>query len=244
MEKVSAFVASQFFDKNFTTSCKTDGSEVSEVDIDAEQMAKQLLLDAFPNDGFLGEERGETKGKSGFRWVVDPIDGTASFVRGVPLFGTLIGLENEGKPIAGAASMPAMGEHISAVIGEGVKYQAKNQRETYVGVSSTSSLEDALVCTTSYDYFKQTNSQSLYSNLIDCGCSIRGWSDCYAYMLLCTGRIDGVIEPLLHPWDITPWLPIISESGGIYSPIARGGIASNASIHSTLYHALHDNITD
>jgi histidinol-phosphatase len=233
-ERVSAFVLTHFFDKKFTISTKMDGSEVTNVDLEAETLAKGVILDAFPEDGFLGEEHGEVCGTTGFRWVIDPIDGTASFARGVPLFGTLIGLEHNGEPVAGVVNMPAMNETISAVLGEGVIYQAKQCE----GVSSTRSLEDAMVCTTSYDYFTQTNSSALYSKLLDCGCSIRGWSDCYAYMLLCTGRIDGVVEPLLKPWDIIPWLPIIKESGGTYSPIIDGGIASNHNLHDSLCLAL------
>jgi histidinol phosphatase-like enzyme (inositol monophosphatase family) len=237
---VSAFVLSRFLAQNFNISSKKDGSEVTTADIEAELMARERLLQAFPSDGFLGEEHGEVIGSSGFRWIVDPIDGTASFARGVPLFGTLIGLEFNGEPIAGVASLPALEENISAVVGGGLRHQGSKG----TGVSSVATLENAMVCTTSYDYFKQTKSESLYSNLLSCGCSLRGWSDCYGYMLLCTGRIDAVVEPLLFPWDIIPWLPIIKEAGGKYSQIARGGIASNHNLHNTLYDALHDNITD
>jgi len=233
-EQVSAFVTSRFFDKKFDVSLKNDGSEQTTADVDAENLAKKLILDAFPEDGFLGEEHGEVMGNGEFRWVVDPIDGTASFARGVPLFGTLIGLEHNGQPIAGAAHMPAMNETISATLGDGVLYQGKKNAQ----VSYTDSISQSLVCTTSYDYYKQTNSQPMYSNLLQCGCSIRGWSDCYGYMLLCTGRVDAVVEPLLQPWDIIPWLPIIQETGGKYSTIAEGGIASNANFHDSLYHAL------
>jgi len=233
-ERVSAFVLTHFFDQKFTISTKKDGSEVTNVDVEAETFAKSAILDAFPEDGFLGEEHGEVLGMTGFRWVVDPIDGTTSFARGVPLFGTLIGLEFDGNPIAGIATLPAMNETISAVVGEGVIYKGKGS----AGVSSTPSLKDAMVCTTSHDYFKQTNSSAVFFKLLDCGCSLRGWSDCYAYMLLCTGRIDGVVEPLLKPWDIVPWLPIIKESGGKYSPIVEGGIASNHNLHDSLCHAL------
>jgi histidinol phosphatase-like enzyme (inositol monophosphatase family) len=238
--EVSSFVLSHFLEQNFTVSSKKDGSTVTTIDIEAELMARRLLLDSFPDDGFLGEEHEELGGNSGYRWVVDPIDGTESFARGVPLFGTLIGLEFDGLPVAGVAALPALGETISAVIGDGVMHNC----ETGAKVSSVNNLDKAMICTTSYDYFKQTNSETLYANLLGCESSIRGWSDCYGYMLLCTGRIDAVVEPLLYPWDIIPWLPIIQEAGGKYSPIAQGGIASNHNLHDSLYHVLHDNITD
>jgi histidinol phosphatase-like enzyme (inositol monophosphatase family) len=234
VNRVSSFVLSHFLDHNFTISSKNDGSEVTNIDLEAELLARQLLLKEFPDDGFLGEEHGEQRGTSEYKWIVDPIDGTASFARGVPLFGTLIGLEFNGETIAGAASIPALDEKISASLGNGVIYQGDKS----VGVSSVEEINNALVCTTSYDYYKQTNSQQLHTRLLECGCSIRGWSDCYAYMLLCTGRIDAVVEPLLYQWDINPWLPIIKEAGGKYSPISKGGIASNHNLHKSLCRAL------
>ena len=171
--------------------------------------------------------------------MVDPIDGTASFARGVPLFGTLIGLEYENKPFAGMAVLPALGERISAVQGQGAMHNGAPAK-----MSEVSTLQNAMICTTSFDYYRQTGSESLHKKLVECAGSTRGWSDCYGYLLLCTGKIDGVVEPLLHPWDVIPWLPIITESGGQYSPIAQGGIASSAQLHDTLYHALHDDITN
>ena len=92
-QNTATFVLSHFFTKNFTVSHKKDGSEVTNVDKEAEMLARTSLCKFFPDDGFLGEEHGEVAGSSGYRWVVDPIDGTAAFARGVPLFGTLIGLE-------------------------------------------------------------------------------------------------------------------------------------------------------
>jgi histidinol phosphatase-like enzyme (inositol monophosphatase family) len=239
--KVAAFVLSNYQNNNFSITTKNDGSDVTNVDIEAQQMAKELLLSQFTDDGFLGEEDDEQIGVSGYRWVVDPIDGTTSFVRGVPLFGTQIGLEYGGKPIAGKIVMPAIGESIFAQIGEGAWHNVSDQPAK---ISSTILIEEAMVCTTSIDYYKQTNSMHMFEALAQTGCSVRGWSDCYAFMLLCTGRIDAVIEPLLHPWDIVPWLPIISESGGVFSQIGSGGIASNPTIHAALYDALHEQITN
>ncbi|MDP7009158.1 MAG: inositol monophosphatase family protein [Phycisphaerales bacterium] len=237
VEGIGSFVFSHFHQKKLTFDTKKDGSIVTEVDREAEMRARSALLDRFPDDGFLGEEYGEIKGTSGYRWVVDPIDGTASFARGVPLFGTLIGLESNGKVLAGAANLPAIGETIAAVVGEGVTYQYPSR------VSSVENLNDAMICTTSFDYYKETGSEQLYESLLTHAGSIRGWSDCFAYLLLCTGRVDAVVEPLLFPWDIIPWLPIIQESGGKFSPIASGGIASNHNLHASLYDALHENIT-
>ena len=240
-DAVAAFVLSNFQSKKFDVSTKNDGSEVTNIDIESQCMAKDLLLSQFTEDGFLGEEDENHAGTSEYRWVVDPIDGTTSFIRGVPLFGTQIGLEYRGNPVAGKIVMPAIEESIFAQIGAGAWHNAMEQPAK---ISPTVSIEEALVCTTSIDYYKQTNSTHIFEALVQSGCSIRGWSDCFGFMLLCTGRIDAVIEPLLHPWDIIPWLPIIGESGGLFSPIGSGGIASNPTIHAGLYDALHDTITN
>ena len=240
-DEVAAFVLSKFRSKKFDISTKTDGSDVTNIDIEAQHMAKELLLAQFGDDGFLGEEDDEQAGTSDYRWVVDPIDGTTSFIRGVPLFGTQIGLEYKGEPVAGKIVMPAIEESIFAHFGEGAWHNASDQPAK---VSSTNLVEEAMVCTTSIDYYKQTNSMHMFEALVQSECSIRGWSDCFNFMLLCTGRIDAVIEPLLHPWDIIPWLPIISESGGVFSQIEGGGIASNPTIHGALYDALHEQITN
>lgn len=243
-DTVAEFLLLSFESKKFDISTKKDGSEVTNIDLDAQSMAKELLLSQFPNDGFLGEEDQEQTGSSEYRWVVDPIDGTASFIRGVPLFGTQIGLEYKGKPIAGKIIMPAIREGIFAHVGTGAYYTSGNSTETLARVSDTDSLHEAMISTTSIDYYKKTDSVSLFNNLVESGCSIRGWSDCYAFMLLCTGRIDGVLEPLLYPWDVVPWIPIIIESGGIFSPISSGYLASNPTIHAGLYDALHETVTN
>ncbi len=239
-EVVSSFVLDHFLSKKFDISLKNDGSEVTTIDIEAEIIARRAISEAFPTDSIIGEEHGETEGSSGYKWVIDPIDGTASFARGVPLFGTLIGIEYEHTPLAGIATLPALGKTISAVCGE----KAATNTDDICKVSTVSTLEKAMICTTSYDYFKQTNAEEIYHRLLACSGSTRGWSDCFGYYLLCTGKVDAVVEPLLKSWDITPWLPILAACGGKYTSIAEGGIASNHNLHDSLYHALHENITN
>ena len=239
VKEVSSFVLSHFLDPNFTKRDKEDGSIVTSIDCEAEEMAKGLILSRFPDDSILGEESGECGGASSYRWVIDPIDGTASFARGVPLFGTQIGLECCGEPIAGAIDMPATGDFISAMIGEGAFHN-----ELPSSMADQDSLKALMVSTTSYEYFEQTQSAQLHRALVNSGVSTRGYSDCFGFMLLCTGRIDAVVEPLLHPWDIIPWLPIIREAGGEFSPIAKGGFASNQKVHGLLYDVLNANITN
>ena len=239
VKEVSSFVLSHFLDPNFKKMTKEDGSIVTSIDSAAEEMAKELLLSRFPDDSILGEETGERSGTTSYRWVIDPIDGTASFARGIPLFGTQIGLECCGEAVAGAIDMPATGDFISAIKGSGAFHN-----ELPCKVSEQNSLDELMVSTTSYDYFEQSQSMKLHEALVKSGMSTRGYSDCFGFMLLCTGRVDAVVEPLLHPWDIIPWLPIIHESGGEFSPIAKGGFASNQKVHGLLYDVLNANITN
>ena len=239
VKEVSSFVLSHFLDPNFTKRIKEDGSIVTSIDCEAEEMAKGIILSRFPDDSILGEESGTCEGTSSYRWVIDPIDGTASFARGVPIFGTQIGLECCGEPITGAIAMPATGDFIYAMKGAGAFHN-----ELPCKMSEQSLLNKLMVSTTSYDYFEQTQSTQLHKVLVESGVSTRGYSDCFGFMLLCTGKVDAVVEPLLHPWDIIPWLPIIHEAGGEFSPIAKGGFASNQKVHGLLYDVLNANITN
>ena len=239
VKEVSSFVLSHFLDPNFTKRVKVDGSIVTSIDCKAEEMAKELILSRFPDDSILGEEYGTVDGSTTYQWVIDPIDGTASFARGVPLFGTQIGLQYSGEPVAGAIDLPATGDFISAIVGEGAFHNDKR-----CIMSERSKLKQLMVSTTSYEYYQQTQSTELHKALVESGVSMRGYSDCFGFMLLCTGRIDAVVEPLLHPWDIIPWLPIIREAGGNFSRIAKGGFASNQKVHGLLYDVLNANITN
>src|SRR6516165_4856298 len=128
------------FDTGITIEWKQDHSPVTLADKGAEALLRSLLLGKFPQDGFLGEESGDTPGSSGYRWIIDPIDGTRSFVRGVPIWGTLVGLDYKGESLAGAVSVPAMGLIYRALRGEGA---FRNDRP--IRVSVVNSLSEAHV---------------------------------------------------------------------------------------------------
>ena len=151
VKEVSSFVLSHFLDPNFTKRVKVDGSIVTSIDCKAEEMAKEFILSRFPDDSILGEEYGTVDGSTAYQWVIDPIDGTASFARGVPLFGTQIGLQHSGEPIAGAIDLPATGDFISAIVGEGAFHNNKR-----CIMSERSQLKQLMVSTTSYEYYQQT----------------------------------------------------------------------------------------
>ena len=226
----------------FEVSTKRDGTEVTTADRESEARLRELIEAAFPDDGILGEEHGEKRSASGWRWVLDPIDGTASFVHGVPLFGTLVACEFERATQVGVIHMPALGETVYAGAGGGAWHLTRGGGEPVrARVSGVTSVSDAMMCTTSYDYFRRGGCEGALKAMYERFGSTRGWSDCYAHVLCATGRIDAVVEPVLHPWDIAPMQVIYAEAGGrttdwlgrpgAYWPT---GVSSNGALHEEL----------
>ncbi len=210
---------------------KRDGSHVTVADRDAERLIREGIAAKFPQDAVLGEELGGATGPSSstYRWIIDPIDGTASFVHGVPLFGTLIGVECDGQPAVGVIHMPALNETIHASRGGGAWWTRPptGQAPVRARVTPTRALKDAMVLTTSLDYYRATGTTGAFSRLIEAAGSMRGWSDCYAYLLVATGRADAVVEPKVNVWDVAPMGVILPEAGGVHTDWAGA-----ATIHS------------
>jgi len=232
---------------------KADGSPVTIADRQAEQAMRRVIGERFPGDAVLGEEFGAQNNErlvlghdAPRQWVLDPIDGTASFIRGVPLFGALVAVMERGRPVVGVMHFPALDETVYASVGGGAWFCAGIAPPVRAEVSATSSLAQATVCTTSDDYFRQTESRSVWRAICDASASTRGWSDCYAFALLATGQIDAVVEPpVLHPWDAAAAIPIIAEAGGrwtdwegVCSVERRSVLATNAAIHDELLHLI------
>jgi histidinol phosphatase-like enzyme (inositol monophosphatase family) len=204
---------------------KSDASPVTEADLEIEALLREQINAAFPDDGLLGEEHGTREGSSGYRWVIDPIDGTISFAAGVPLFGTLIALEyDDGSArsvVAGICSMPALGECVWAARGHGAWWERRGAdgaiRRTAARVRSAVPLAEALVCTSGLEYFERAGrTDALVAVARAAGC-IRGWSDCYGGMLVATGRADAWFDPIMRPWDAGPFPAILAEAGGAFT---------------------------
>ena len=238
-----------FASQNFSVEDKADGSPVTTADREAEASIRSAIDVAFPGDGLLGEEYGESEAQSttGYRWVIDPIDGTIAFVHGVPLLGTLIGIEYDNAPLAGLIEMPMLHERAWALRGSGAWHQVGDAKPVQAMVSTTTSLDQSMVCTTSFDYYREHGYPEAYVALGHACRRTRGWNDCYSELLLCTGRIDAVVEPELKRWDIGAIIPILQEAGGRYSdwsgqhvgdPGTPRGIASNGHLHDELVHLL------
>lgn len=197
------------------TVSKADGSPVTEADKGAERVLRVAIEEAFPEDAIIGEEFGEKDGDSGYRWILDPIDGTVSFVQGVPLYGTLVGVYKDDEPVVGVVHMPALSETVYAAKGGGAWWiPGVGQDALPAGLTNTSNLADALLVTTALEYFDPATGGDVYARLTRACKRTRGWSDCYAHVLLATGRCDVVVEPTINPWDIAPMACILAELGG------------------------------
>lgn len=224
---------------------KADASPVTEADTEIESLLRTQILADFPADALLGEEHGELAGSSGYRWVIDPIDGTISFAAGVPLFGTLIGLEHDGAIVAGVCSMPALGERVWAARGEGAWWDRAapdgSRTRSEARVRRCERLADALVCTTGLEYFERADRTDALVAVARAAGRVRGWSDCYGGMLVATGRADAWFDPVMNPWDSGPFPVILEEAGGVFTDWRgradiRGGsaAASHAAMHGEL----------
>jgi len=190
---------------------------VTRADREAERLLRARIRERFPDDGILGEEEGASPGRSGRTWILDPIDGTKSFVRGVPLFGTLLALEENGRARLGVVYFPALREMIFAGSGEGAWWiTGVGDVETSrpARVSDVDRLDEACFCYTSVSGFERTNHRRLFDRVREGAALDRGWCDCYGHVLVATGRAEVMIDPALDVWDCAALLPIVEEAGG------------------------------
>jgi histidinol-phosphatase len=219
----------KYFRKTPETTTKTDGSYVTIADREAEAYIRRQIAERFPDDGILGEEEGESHGRSGRRWIVDPIDGTFAFVHGVPFYGVLIGLEIEGEMSVGVINIPALDEIVFAARGVGCFLNGEPAR-----VSQTARLEDALLLSTDFSSCERYGFGKAAELLQARAKTSRTWGDCFGYVLVATGRADIMLDPVMNLWDCAALLPIMEEAGGTFTDwrglsTAHGGnsIATN-----------------
>ncbi|HEV7731459.1 MAG TPA: histidinol-phosphatase [Candidatus Binatia bacterium] len=216
------------------TEWKADTSPVTKADREAERLMRDLIGRAFPDHAILGEEEGETAGTAPYRWILDPLDGTRTFVRGVPLYGTLVGLEAHGEPVVGVVYMPALDEMVSAAHGLGCRWNGRICR-----VSSTTTLDDALLCVT--DERMARARSGAFDRLAATVPLQRTWADCYAYVLVATGRAEIAMDPIMNVWDCAALLPIVEEAGGRFTDWkgtrtihGNESVATNGHLHSVV----------
>jgi histidinol-phosphatase len=193
---------------------KQDGSPVTIADRGAEELAREWIRARFPADGIVGEEFGETTGTSGRRWIIDPIDGTKSFVRGVPLWGSLVAVLEGERVLAGAANFPATAESVAAAIGCGSWHNGSR-----AAVSTVSKLSDATVLITDDRAFTSPERQRGWDQLWKAAAISRTWGDAFGYLMVATGRAEAMVDARIRAWDIACFVPIIEEAGGVFTDL-------------------------
>jgi histidinol-phosphatase len=269
-DEADAIAMVHFQRAELITRSKADQSPVTEADLAIEGALRAKIRATFPMDALLGEEHGEEHGLGAaaaakgnrecghYRWIIDPIDGTVSFANGVPLFGTLIGLEYEhsttnnekceatARIVAGVCSMPALGERVWAARGHGATWERAGRAPTTARVRPCPRLSDALICTTGLEYFERSSTTDVLVRVARSAGKIRGFGDCYGGMLVATGRADAWFDPVMNPWDSGPFPVILAEAGGVFTDWhgredVRGGsaLAGSAGVHAELLGEIH-----
>ncbi len=221
---------------------KADTSPVTVVDKGAEELIRAAIEKSFPDDGIIGEEFGVTEGSSAYRWILDPIDGTKSFISDVPLFGTMVAVEREGHGVIGVIAFPGLGStRIDAMVGGGAWETSSTGERRQVHVCKTSTLADGLVLTTDLEGFRERNAMQQLNDVATASWFMRTWGDCYGHYLVATGRAVAMVDARLNIWDAAALQPIVEEAGGTFTDWkgkpgieSPEGISTNAHVKDEL----------
>ncbi|MEY2454929.1 MAG: hypothetical protein QOK06_23 [Acidimicrobiaceae bacterium] len=215
---------------------KGDGTPVTEADRHAESLVRAHIADAHPDDAILGEEEGSVDGTSGQRWIIDPIDGTKAFVHGVPLYSTLLAVEDEHGPLIGVIELPALGQTVYAGRGLGCWCNDEPAR-----VSTRAKLRGSYLTTSGYEYWPEPMLLALRRS----GMIMRTWGDGYGYSLVATGRVEAMVDPQAGTWDLAAMPVILAEASGRFSDLdgfdridGGHGLATNGLIHDEVIELL------
>ena len=240
--QLAANVAMRWYRQPVDVEIKGDGSPVTMADRAAEHAARDWIRAHFPHDGIQGEEFADEGAGARRRWLIDPIDGTKSFVRGVPLWGTLIACCEGDTVLAGAACFPAVNELVAAAVGEGCWWNGGR-----ASVSTVSTLANATALITDDRFSERRQRGEQWRTLASQVGVARTWGDCYGYLLVATGRAEIMVDDVVNAWDVAAIQPIISEAGGVFTSwsgastaFGGSGIATNASLAVATRNILRD----
>lgn len=209
----------QYFKKKFELERKDDESPVTNADREAETIIREKIRETFPGHGIIGEEFGRENEDSDVVWILDPIDGTQSFIHGVPFYTTLIGVLIKNKPEVGVVYAPALDEMVSAATGLGCRLNGEN-----INVRDCKKLSESTFLSTEVSSFYECGFGNGFEELLQ-ECRIhRTWGDAYGHIMVASGRADVMIDPILNIWDAAALLPVVTEAGGSFTDL--GGIIS------------------
>ena len=236
----SADVIKEYFRTGVSVESKTDNSPVTIADKKAEEVMRELITKHFPEHGIVGEEFGETNRNSEYTWILDPIDGTKSFICGAYSFGTLIGLLKNGEPILGVYNHPILNDFL---IGDNSLTEINGVKTM---VRDCGDLSNAVLLTTDHLNIERYQDMDKFNHLLTKVKLYRNWGDCYGYYLLATGFADIMIDPIMSSWDLLPLIPIIRGAGGIITDYqgndpskGKSAIAASPKIHSSVISTLN-----
>lgn len=239
-------LALTYFDRGVHVEWKGDDSPVTVADRQAEALLRHGLLGAFPNDGFLGEESGDQVGTSGFRWIIDPVDGTRNFVRNIPIWATLVGLEYQGEMIAGVAYLPALG----AITYHALRGGGCWRDDRRIHVSTVEHLSESVLFYSSRSWFLKAGKDLEFLNLARRTQRQRGFGDFYGFVLVAQGSGEIMVDHGLQPWDIAGLSVLVEEAGGRFSNwsgeksiSSPDVIASNGRLHDAALAVLQNKQT-
>lgn len=240
LTQASSKIIKTYFRTGISIESKSDNSPVTIADKKAEEVMRELISKHFPDHGIFGEEFGETNKGAEYTWILDPIDGTKSFICGAYSFGTLIGLLKNGEPILGVYNHPILNDFLL-----GDNHQTFIN-EVKTSVRNCNKLDDAVLLTTDHLNIEKYQNIEKFNKLIKKIKLYRNWGDCYGYYLLATGYADIMIDPVMSPWDLLPLIPIIKGAGGIITDYqgndavkGKSAVASNPFLHSEVISSLN-----
>ena len=219
-----AVIKPYFFNSNLEVESKSDDSPVTIADKKAEERMRDLIEKKYPAHGIIGEEHGSIREGAEFVWTLDPIDGTISFASGVPLFGTIVALLHEGKPIAGMIHQPILD---LLCLGDGTRTTLNGEQ---VRIREIDSLEDAVLVATDVENIAKYQNKTGFDALVNSSKVFRTWGDCYGYLLLASGWADIMADPIMNPWDKYPLIPIITGAGGVITGWDGSDVSSSESV--------------
>lgn len=232
-----AITTDRFRARDLTVDRKPDRTPVTDADLAVEDAIRTVLADRAPADVVAGEERGGTAG-DGRTWMLDPIDGTKNFLRGVPAWASLIALVENGSPVVGVISAPALGRRWWAATGAGAWSTTGGGEPERISVSGVHDIADAYVSTTHLGTWVEYHSREAYLRLVDACWENRAFGDFWQHCLVAEGAIDLAAEPIVNPWDVAAAQVLVEEAGGTFTDLSGqarydGGsaLSSNAILH-------------
>lgn len=203
-----------FYQNDLLIEWKSDATPVTIADKKAEELMREFLIKEMPGCGFVGEEFGYEKNDGEYTWIMDPIDGTKSFIHGVPLFGTLLALYKGDEALVGVISMPALNSVLWASKGQGAFLDGVK-----TSVSKVKTIDEALVLSNSINTLEDQGLGDKFKQIRQSAKLFRGWGDCYGYYLAACGRAEVVVDPVVSLWDIAPLPVIFNEAGGKFTTL-------------------------